>query len=300
MKKETVMEYFDFEAKWKEIMNSQDEQLSEDDKFIKKNFKHTYQNFCKYVNNKVPKSIAETLMQEFEDPNYVLFVHKTGKVSKEELFKNGLKIFSGNNLEKTATLYSSNSLEHKTQFFTDIVTAQEYKNSKRAIILKIPVTSFFDYEPGKSKLILRNTDEPAEDSGAMIRGETQKILLPEYILGSVELENGKINSFKKNPNYKEIHNHSNDGLVCTSGLIENCILANDLLRNSKDMAVSRFVAEQNNQNMLENSNQRTVEQIKKYSKKEMLFAKFNQMAMKIKNFFTKDKNKEEVSKDVDK
>ena len=294
------MEYFDFEAKWKEIMNSQDEQLSEDDKFIKKNFKHTYQNFCKYVNNKVPKSIAETLMQEFEDPNYVLFVHKTGKVSKEELFKNGLKIFSGNNLEKTATLYSSNSLEHKTQFFTDIVTAQEYKNSKRAIILKIPVTSFFDYEPGKSKLILRNTDEPAEDSGAMIRGETQKILLPEYILGSVELENGKINSFKKNPNYKEIHNHSNDGLVCTSGLIENCILANDLLRNSKDMAVSRFVAEQNNQNMLENSNQRTVEQIKKYSKKEMLFAKFNQMAMKIKNFFTKDKNKEEVSKDVDK
>ena len=66
------------------------------------------------------------------------------------------------------------------------------------------------------------------------------------------------------------------------------------------MAVSRFVAEQNNQNMLENSNQRTVEQIKKYSKKEMLFAKFNQMAMKIKNFFTKDKNKEEVSKDVDK
>ena len=181
------MEYFDFEAKWKEIMNSQDEQLSEDDKFIKKNFKHTYQNFCKYVNNKVPKSIAETLMQEFEDPNYVLFVHKTGKVSKEELFKNGLKIFSGNNLEKTATLYSSNSLEHKTQFFTDIVTAQEYKNSKRAIILKIPVTSFFDYEPGKSKPILRNTDEPAEDSGAMIRGETQKILLPEYILGSVEL-----------------------------------------------------------------------------------------------------------------
>lgn len=300
MKKETVMEYFDFEAKWKEIMNSQDEQLSEDDKFIKKNFKHTYQNFCKYVNNKVPKSIAETLMQEFEDPNYVLFVHKTGKVSKEELFKNGLKIFSGNNLEKTATLYSSNSLEHKTQFFTDIVTAQEYKNSKRAIILKIPVTSFFDYEPGKSKPILRNTDEPAEDSGAMIRGETQKILLPEYILGSVELENGKINSFEKNPNYKEIHNHSNDGLVCTSGLIENCILANDLLRNSKDMAVSRFVAEQNNQNMLENSNQRTVEQIKKYSKKEMLFAKFNQMAMKIKNFFTKDKNKEEVSKDVDK
>lgn len=294
------MEYFDFEAKWKEIMNSQDEQLSEDDKFIKKNFKHTYQNFCKYVNNKVPKSIAETLMQEFEDPNYVLFVHKTGKVSKEELFKNGLKIFSGNNLEKTATLYSSNSLEHKTQFFTDIVTAQEYKNSKRAIILKIPVTSFFDYEPGKSKLILRNTDEPAEDSGAMIRGETQKILLPEYILGSVELENGKINSFKKNPNYKEIHNHSNDGLVCTSGLIENCILANDLLRNSKDITVSQFVAEQNNQNMLENSNQRTVEQIKKYSKKEMLFAKFNQMAMKIKNFFTKDKNKEEVSKDVDK
>lgn len=300
MKKETVMEYFDFEAKWKEIMNSQDEQLSEDDKFIKKNFKHTYQNFCKYVNNKVPKSIAETLMQEFEDPNYVLFVHKTGKVSKEELFKNGLKIFSGNNLEKTATLYSSNSLEHKTQFFTDIVTAQEYKNSKRAIILKIPVTSFFDYEPGKSKLILRNTDEPAEDSGAMIRGETQKILLPEYILGSVELENGKINSFEKNPNYKEIHNHSNDGLVCTSGLIENCILANDLLRNSKDITVSQFVAEQNNQNMLENSNQRTVEQIKKYSKKEMLFAKFNQMAMKIKNFFTKDKNKEEVSKDVDK
>lgn len=294
------MEYFDFEAKWKEIMNSQDEQLSEDDKFIKKNFKHTYQNFCKYVNNKVPKSIAETLMQEFEDPNYVLFVHKTGKVSKEELFKNGLKIFSGNNLEKTATLYSSNSLEHKTQFFTDIVTAQEYKNSKRAIILKIPVTSFFDYEPGKSKLILRNTDEPAEDSGAMIRGETQKILLPEYILGSVELENGKINSFEKNPNYKEIHNHSNDGLVCTSGLIENCILANDLLRNSKDITVSQFVAEQNNQNMLENSNQRTVEQIKKYSKKEMLFAKFNQMAMKIKNFFTKDKNKEEVSKDVDK
>lgn len=300
MKKETVMEYFDFEAKWKEIMNSQDEQLSEDDKFIKKNFKHTYQNFCKYVNNKVPKSIAETLMQEFEDPNYVLFVHKTGKVSKEELFKNGLKIFSGNNLEKTATLYSSNSLEHKTQFFTDIVTAQEYKNSKRAIILKIPVTSFFDYEPGKSKPILRNTDEPAEDSGAMIRGETQKILLPEYILGSVELENGKINSFEKNPNYKEIHNHSNDGLVCTSGLIENCILANDLLRNSKDITVSQFVAEQNNQNMLENSNQRTVEQIKKYSKKEMLFAKFNQMAMKIKNFFTKDKNKEEVSKDVDK
>ena len=294
------MEYFDFEAKWKEIMNSQDEQLSEDDKFIKKNFKHTYQNFCKYVNNKVPKSIAETLMQEFEDPNYVLFVHKTGKVSKEELFKNGLKIFSGNNLEKTATLYSSNSLEHKTQFFTDIVTAQEYKNSKRAIILKIPVTSFFDYEPGKSKLILRNTDEPAEDSGAMIRGETQKILLPEYILGSVELENGKINSFEKNPNYKEIHNHSNDGLVCTSGLIENCILANDLLRNSKDITVSQFVAEQNNKNMLENSNQRTVEQIKKYSKKEMLFAKFNQMAMKIKNFFTKDKNKEEVSKDVDK
>lgn len=218
------MEYFDF-TKWCEkILSKDDNELTEIERLENQINKDCYPNWCQKVNGKIPENIAETLIEEFDDSNYVLFVHKTGKVSNKEVFEKGLKILSGNNIEKTATVYGGKSLGNKISFFEDIATAHEYKKSTKAMILKIPVTSFLDYEPGKSKPILMDTEELAEDAGVIIQGETQKILLPEYILGSVELDGDKVYSFDKNPNYKEIHNHSNDGLVCANGLIDNYIL----------------------------------------------------------------------------
>lgn len=64
-----------------------------------------------------------------------------------------------------------------------------------------------------------------------------------------------------------------------------------------DITVSKLIAEENNQYMQKHT--RDEKEIKQYSKRDMIFSKFNQMASKIKNFFTRDKVKEENTENVD-
>lgn len=300
------MEYFSFTDMWEKFFETDDDKYK-----IEKGDRHksSYQNWCSRMDGKIPKEIAETLLKEFDD-EYYLYVH-SGRVEKEEVFENGLKIRSGNNLEKTATLYTNNLFKNKTDFFVEIMETPYYKNSKRAVILKIPKTAI-EYVAGESKPILMKTNEPAEDTMMIDEFEKQTILMPEYVLGSVEYNGNQVASFERNPNYKEVHDYSNEGLICESGLIgtfESHIAAEEIKAGKREDGdfsnpvskeeANRMIIEQNNEFMKKKAETRSEADIKRYSKKDMLFSKFNQMVKKIKDFFTKDKKKEGADVDVD-
>ena len=313
------MEYFDFRTlldnNIKNLLNMNIENLNEDDKF-KRNF---FESICENTDKKMPKEIGDMLIKENNDPNYTILIHRTSKAMKENLFKNGLIIAGGNDLDYTTSRYKQDNITLLMSIIDAYGYKNKYCNNSRCVIMKIPNTAL-EYTEGKTKPILYQTNNIAEQSGGMavIEGEYQTVLLPEYILGTVEFEQGKITEFVKNPNYTEIHNYKNDGLVCPRETLDSYRKQHNM--NSKqitlsslnlseymqelraeDKAINAIISTQNTNYMKTQQIPRTEDDIKEYSKKQIIpFSKFNQMAKKIKDFFkTKEENKGENSQYVD-
>lgn len=293
---------------------------------------------CKELHHVIPKEIGDMLVKENSNPDYTIFIHRTRKAKMDEVFKQGLEIRGGNRLnDDTMSSYPRSKITGSMTLLKSIKEAWNYKleyldgsrrddsRDARCIVAKIPNTAI-EYDEGKSKPILRQLDKIAEQGGIVIAGEVQTQLLPEYILGSIEFEDSKIVGFKENPNYRNIHTHSNEGLVCSDELLHSYKIKNNMLvkgesvesklqnrgtEREKNNKISQIIAEQNDKYMLEHPEEymeqvtksetiRTETDIKQYSKKDMLFSRFNQMARKIKDFFTRDKTREGDSFDVDK
>lgn len=267
-------------------------------------------------------------MKESNDPDYTILIHRTSKRKREECFEQGLPIAEGNELNYTTDRYGDDMMA----LLVNVAGAAGYKSGwskeddARCVIMKIPNTSL-EYIEGKTKPILYQTDIEAEESGGWVagrQGRFQTLLLPEYILGTVEFEHGKMTEFVNNPNYTQIHDYKNDGLVCPAETIEsyrkqkglNNVNMNMSIENAvkkvyemekQEIFISKIIADENDKYMLQHPEEyqkyetkRTEADIKQFSKKEMVLSKFNEVAKKIKNFFTKDKNKEENSQNVDK
>lgn len=321
-----MMEYFDLRTVLKpniqEILKADRRKLSEED-LARRDF---FEPICQQIDGKIPKEIGEMLVRENNNPDYTILIHRTSQRTKEEFFKEGLPIAGGNDLGYTTDRYDNNM-----ELLVNVRSAYAYKggydkdNRSRCVIMKIPNTAL-KYTEGKTKPILFQTDDIAEQGGGtgVIDGVYQTVLLPEYILGTVEFEEDKIIGFEKNPSYTEVHNYKNNGLVCPSETISSYREQNvwmyenhdlDLKQamnkakedRQKESEINKEISKQNDRYMEEypeefskQEEKRTEADIKKFSKKEMLFSKFNEMARKIKNFFTKDKNKEENSQDLNK
>ncbi len=313
------MEYFDLRTVLKpniqNLLKTDRRELKQEDK----DRVEFFEGLCQETDGKIPKEIGEMLVKENSNPDYTILIHRTSKRTKEECFEQGLPIAGGNDLDYTTHRYKDNMT-----LLINVRDAHGYKggwgkeDDARCIIMKIPNTAL-EYSEGETKPILFQTDNVAEQSGGMavMVGQKQTVLLPEYILGTVEFEHDKMTEFVANPNYTQIHDYKNDGFVCPEETIDSFREVKGLKNQNRSMTlqevleeleefkkgeeeINKVIAEQNNQYMLEHPTKRTAADIKQYSKKEMLISKFNQMAMKIKNFFTKDKTKEENSQDVDK
>ncbi len=264
-------------------------------------------------------------MKENNDPDYTILIHRTSKRKREACFEQGLPIAEGNDLD-----YTTNRYEDDMSLLINVRDAAGYKSGwsqdddARCVIMKRPNTSL-EYIQGKTKPILYQTDMEAEQSGGVVarKGRYQTVLLPEYILGTVEFEHGKMTEFVSNPNYTQIHDYKNDGLVCPEETIKSYKKQNGLTEinmnltmeeavkkidiiEKEEILMNKIIVEENDRYMLQHPEEyikkheakRSEADIKQFSKKEMLLSKFNEMAKKIKNFFTKDKNKEENSQNV--
>lgn len=259
--------------------------------FNKKQKKMEYfEEIAQEVDGRIPKNIAEILIKENNNPNYTIAIHRESMHSPEELFKNGLAIAGGNDIDYTTSRYKSDFA-----LLVNINGASGYKNpfneKSSCLIIKLPNTAL-NYEPGKTKPILLQTDNCAEiGSGtAVIEGKYQTVLLPEYILGAIEYENGMITGFKQNENYREIHDYKNDGLVCTSDAIYSYIEKNDknLYKTRELSSLTQEINERiiNENNEYESNNvfqpRRDVEEIKTYAQKGMRLSRFKETFTKFK------------------
>ena len=247
--------------------------------------KSYFERIAKQTDGRIPKKIGDMLISENNNPDYAILLHRTSNIDKETVFKNGLIIAGGNDIKYTMSGYDGKKISN-FNLMLGIRDGCEYKTGgfygARCLIMKIPITAL-EYKKGISKPILRQTNNVAEQSGglAVVKDKYQTVLLPEYILGSIEYDNDKISKFVKNPNYKEVHEYINDGLICTEQLINSYLKqknikinketekkANETIKveNSEYMKNNRF-----NQNNKGNNNFWSVKktQLKDYSKNDI-------------------------------
>jgi len=252
-----------------------------------------FQEIIEDLTDRIPQEIAEMLMREQNDPDNLLLIHRTARVDAQRIFEQGLTIAEGNNLDYTTSRCASNLV-----LMISINAAANYKNPggmpARAILAKIPKTAV-KYEPGVTKPILQVTKETAEQSGGfmVISGKYQTRLLPEYILGSIEYQNDEIVGFIKNSRYRSIHNHSNEGLICTQEVIYDYIYQNEALSKENidfdmkmDIANERMIEE--NTKMMSKAS-RSEEEMKQYAFKDLVVSHLKSSIQGIKEIFHKDR-----------
>ena len=282
--------------------------------------KRYFDNIAKQTDGEIPKDIGEILVRENNNPDYAILIHRTSNIDKETIFENGLTIACGNDICYTTSGYDRYNRKKDSDFnlILGIRDACGYKSGglygSRCLIMKVPITAL-EYKEGISKPILKQTNNIAEQSGGMavVDGKYQTVLLPEYVLGSIEYEDDKITEFVRNPNYKDQHNYQNDGLVCTEQLISSYLDQKGIKSNrDSERNANETIKIENSEYMKKNEKYksyesektdiadveqagklRTENELKEYSKKDMLISKFNKMASQIRQFFSKDKSKED-------
>ena len=248
-----------------------------------------FQDIIEDLTDRIPLDIAEMLMNEQLDSEYVLLIHRTAKATAKMIFEKGLVVAGGNDLNYTTSRCATN-----LSLMINIAGASGYKNQdrrpSRVIIIKIPKTAI-KYEPGLTKPILQLTNDAAEQSGGFIvvNGKYQTKLLPEYILGSIEYRNDEIVEYVSNPGYKSIHNHSNDGLTCTQEAILSYIYQNEEALKGLEFDEKERIA---NEQMIEENTKmfpsvfRSEDDIKQYALKGLVLSHVKEA---IKKLFHKDK-----------
>ena len=255
-----------------------------------------FQDIIEDLTDIIPLDIAETLMKEQCDPDNVLLIHRTSRATAKMIFENGLVVAGGNDLNYTTSRCAS-----KLSLMINIAGASGYKNPdgrpSRVIVIKLPKTAI-RYEPGLTKPILQITNNTAEQSGGfmVVKGKYQTKLLPEYILGSIEYRNNEIVEYVRNPGYKSIHNHSNDGLICTEEAILSYIYQNEEALKGLEFDEKEKIA---NKQMIEENTKmfpsvfRSEDDIKQYALKDLVLSHVKEA---IKRLFHKDKDEGDIEK----
>ena len=269
------------------------------------------------TDGKIPKDIAEMLLIENRDPNYVIRIHRCLADKKEEIFRDGLRIKGGTDLDYTTSNYIGNDMA----LLLSIRDAYGYKNINNedaaCIIIKIP-KEYLEYEKGITKPILFPTEDAAEQSGGFVTMENgvQTILLPEFILGAIDYSKGKIIGFTQNEKYRNEHDYLGDGLVFPDTVIYDYYNKTGIQRVStgfefwesreeqeaQDAQIAQVIIKENNEYEMEkkqgkNANEiiRTENEIKEVSLREMSKSKFKSFIEKFKNFFKgKDNTREKT------
>lgn len=267
--------------------------------------------------NKIPKEIGDRLIRENNSPNHVILIHRGLADNKQAIFNNGLFIKGGTELAYTTDRYDSN-----LTFMINVRDSYTYKNPDMedavCVILKIP-KEYLKYETGKTKPILRQTEDMAEQSGGfmIVDGKYQSILLPEFVLGAVEYSNGEITGFSENENYKEEHTYSNEGLVCADEVIydyhskkqtplvdpfdtytrnlQNKQANDRIIQENEEYVRNGFVTEdyERIENPISEISYRTEDELKVFSLQKMRKSKFIEIMDKFKSIFRKKENTKE-------
>lgn len=265
------------------------------------------------TDGKIPKDIAEMLLRENRDPNYIIRIHRCLADKKEEIFTDGLRIKGGTNLDYTTSDYTGSDMT----LMISVRDAHAYKNPRDedalCVITKIP-KSYLEYQKGITKPILFPTQDAAEQSGGFItmQNGVQTILLPEFVLGAVEFSNGRITGFASNEKYKNEHDYLGDGLVFPDSVISDYYEKTKTprvtegmeswdLQDKQDSKIAQIIIQEGNEYELARKNgARTENEIKEFSLKEMPKSKFKMFFEKIKDFFKgKDTSKDKIGEEFD-
>ena len=272
-----------------------------------------FEGIAQETDGKIPKDIAEMLLKENRDPNYIIRIHRCLADKKEEIFTDGLRIKGGTNLDYTTSDYTGSDMT----LMISVRDAHAYKNPRGedalCVITKIP-REYLEYEKGITKPILFPTQDAAEQSGGFItmQNGVQTILLPEFVLGAVEFSNGKITGFSKNERYKNEHDYLGDGLVFPDTVISDYYektgiarvengLENSGLQSKQDEQIAQTIIQECNEYELARRKKgRTESEIKDFSLREMPKSKFKMFFEKIKDFFKgKDSSKDKIGEELD-
>lgn len=272
-----------------------------------------FEGIAQETDGKIPKDIAEMLLKENRDPNYIIRIHRCLADKKAEIFRDGLRIKGGTNLDYTTSDYTSSDMT----LMISVRDAHAYKNSRGedalCVITKIP-KEYLEYEKGKTKPILFPTQDAAEQSGGCItmQNGVQTILLPEFILGAIEYTDGKITGFAPNERYKNEHDYLGDGLVFPDTVIYDYYdktgtprtaigFENRVLQDKQEEQITQTIIQECNEyEFARRKNGRTENEIKDFSLKEMPKSKFKIFFEKIKDFFKgKDTSKDKVGEEFD-
>lgn len=272
-----------------------------------------FEGIAQDTDGKIPKDIAEMLLKENRNPNYVIRIHRCLADKKEEIFRDGLRIKGGTNLDYTTSDYTGSDMT----LMISVRDTHAYKNSRGedalCVITKIP-REYLEYEKGITKPILFPTQDAAEQSGGFItmQNGVQTILLPEFVLGAVEYSNGKITGFAQNEKYKNEHDYLGDGLVFPDLVISDYYektktprvtvdMENGELQDKQDLQIAQTIIQECNEYELARRKRgRTESEIKDFSLREMPKSKFKMFFEKIKDFFKgKDTSKDKIGEELD-
>lgn len=184
--------------------------------FSREQLKNKYiKGLAKNLKNQIPKNVGERIKQEFEDGghSYQIGIARARKEVSDNIFKNGYKVFGDKDTSFGVSYYDTafNELYH---LLREYVAAPSYKMSNALYIFKIPKESILYYKEGASKPILEPTRESNELSKKCYR------ILPEYILGYFPLD-GDEKDLIENPNYRQTHNYSQEGLEFEQSVIND-------------------------------------------------------------------------------
>src|SRR5690606_17793363 len=141
---------------------------------------------------------------------YVICTHKTSVEEKtiRDIFTNGLMNSGQNEIDHTATvIHSLPQLIHEIDSY-GYYGARYFSG---VFIIKIP-KAYLGLAKGEVKPIWFDSKETTYLHEIMR-------LLPEYIYGYVDNENGNFSSIIKNPNYTDLHCYENDGLLYDERII---------------------------------------------------------------------------------
>lgn len=163
-----------------------------------------------YMTNK----LGVELRNLFEG-GYSVGIHRTGYTNVgikyiNDVFNNGLINNTGAmiGVNKNDEVYIDDTVTLFDNFlvmYGQIKAAYKYKDSNGVIIVRIP-SAYVGKKDGTAKPIYW------EDSYGQVR------LLPEYIYGYVPVNDGICGDIIKNPNYKDVHDYQNDGLIYDSSV----------------------------------------------------------------------------------
>lgn len=274
-----------------------------------------FEDIAKETDGKIPKDIADMLLKENRNPNYVIRIHRCLADKKKGIFEDGLRIKGGTNLDYTTSDYTG----HDMTLMISIRDGFAYKNDAGedaiCVVTKIQ-KEYLEYEKGKTKPILFPTEDAAEQSGGFITMQkgVQTILLPEFVLGAVEYKGESITGFSFNERYKDEHDYLGDGLVFPDIVIGDYYsktgtkrvsngFDNEELQEKQDEEIARRIIEECNEyEMAKRAGKlpRTEKEIKNFSLKDMQKSRFMLFAEKFKSFFKgRDESKEKIGENLD-